>query len=162
MYLICDNSGEFIFGFGEAVSLVCSLCYAFIITLSEKVLKNVDAMFLATFQAAVTGVMCMVIAPIFEGKLDITAIQPVAWGVIAYLIIGCTCIAYILQNVALKSIPSEYASVLLCSEPIFTYIASYFLLGEKLSINGMIGGVLIILSIVAASLSQNDKKAVST
>lgn len=43
-----------------------------------------------------------------------------------------------------------------CSEPIFTAIASYIMLHEVLSVKGFIGAVLIIVSIVAASLLPND------
>jgi len=162
LYLVCGNTGTFSFGLGEAMALLSSLCYAFVITLSERVLKDADPIALAFCQAAVTGVMCMIGAFIFEGELVGSAIQPEAWGVIIYLTIGCTCIAYILQNIALKYVPAGYASVIMCSEPIFTYTASYILLKETLGVGGMMGGALIIISIVAASITSDEKKQIST
>jgi drug/metabolite transporter (DMT)-like permease len=74
------------------------------------------------------------------------------WGIILYLAVGCTCVAYLFQNISLRKVPATYVSLIFCSEPIFTAIASYFLLDELLSISGFIGAALIMAGIVYAAL----------
>ena len=94
----------------------------------------------------------MIFTLVFEGVPDLSSIPPVGWGVIVYLAVGCTCIAYLFQNMALRHVPATFVALSFCSEPIFTAIASYFLLGEVLSGKGILGAVLILISIVMASL----------
>lgn len=50
-------------------------------------------------QAGLTAVISLALAAGLE-EFQIGSVTPAAWGVVAYLAIGCTCIAYLLQNTA--------------------------------------------------------------
>lgn len=69
--------------------------------------------------------------------MNVAAVQPVAWGTIAFLALLSTCLTFMLQNVALTELPSSTVSLLLTGEPVFTAAFSFMLLGEALSAAGM-------------------------
>ena len=70
----------------------------------------------------------------------------------AFLAIAGTCLAFWLQNKALAHIPAATVSVILCSEPVVTAIISFFVLGEVLSMMGVLGAAIIVGCTVAATL----------
>lgn len=73
----------------------------------------------------------------------------VGWGVLFLLAAGPTVAGFGLYNVSLSYLPSSVVNLLATSEPVFTAVSAYFLLGEQL--NGMqIAGSLLILSGVVA------------
>ncbi|HCS10300.1 MAG TPA: hypothetical protein DIV40_02480 [Clostridiales bacterium] len=84
-----------------------------------------------------------------------------AWTVVLYLAIFCTNIAYMLQNSALKHISAQAVSMLQCTQPILTAIISYFLLGEKLSTQGIIGAAIIIICIIAENIITTKEQSLS-
>lgn len=156
LYLLCSEGGGFSFGIGEFLALACALAGAGMLVFSSKYLKNNDPITVSVMQTGFTGLFCTVFSLIFEDIPSFGSIPPVGWGVILYLAIGCTCIAYLLQNLALKKVPANYVAIAFCSEPIFTAAASYFLLGETLSVRGLVGSGLIMASIVMASMMPEE------
>lgn len=93
-------------------------------------------------------------ALLFGDISTITKIQPEAWAVVIYLAITCTCLAYFLQNAALKFLSSSLVSMLQCTQPILTAAASYFLLNEKLTFTGMSGAVIILACIISENILE--------
>lgn len=153
LYLLCSgNGGSFAFGLGEFFALLCAISGAGMLVFSSKYLQKMDPLATTVMQTGFTGVFCVIFSLIFEDIPKLTEIPPVGWGAIIYLAIGCTCLAYLFQNIALRHVSATYVALAFCSEPIFTAIASYFLLGELLSVKGFIGAALIMASIVMASL----------
>lgn len=70
------------------------------------------------------------------------------WGVLLILAAGPTVAGFGLYNTSLTLLPSSVANLILTTEPVFTALIAYFLLGERL--NGIqIGGSLLILAGVA-------------
>jgi drug/metabolite transporter (DMT)-like permease len=152
LYLLCGGGGGFVFGSGEILALLCSISGALMLVFSSKYLQDMDPLTVTVMQTGFTGLFCVVSALIFEGIPNLAGIPPMGWGVIVYLAVGCTCIAYLFQNISLRKMPATYVSLILCSEPIFTAAASYFLLGELLSAGGFLGAALIMAGIILASL----------
>ena len=64
----------------------------------------------------------------------------------------CTAFAFLTQTVAQKHLDSAKVAIILATEPVFASIVAYFLLGEKLSVYGMFGGLLIIISLIVSEL----------
>jgi drug/metabolite transporter (DMT)-like permease len=159
LYLLCSGDGSFVFGLGEFFGILCAIAGACMLVFSSKYLQDNDPFTITVMQAGFTGLFCTVFALIFEEIPSFASIPMVGWGVIIYLAVGCTCIAYLLQNIALRKVPPTYVAMAFCSEPIFTAIASYFLLGEVLSGKGLIGAGLIMTSIVMASLIPEEPAA---
>ena len=81
----------------------------------------------------------------------------VPWFLVAYTGVVTTAFALYAETVALKYIPSEKASVIYTTEPLWGAAFAYVLLGERMGINGYIGGALILAS---SFLSSSSNKAI--
>lgn len=68
----------------------------------------------------------------------------VGWGVLILLAAGPTVAGFGLYNVSLSLLPSSVANLILTTEPAFTAVLAYFLLGEQLT-GLQIGGSLLIV-----------------
>jgi drug/metabolite transporter (DMT)-like permease len=76
-----------------------------------------------------------------------------------YLGVFCSVIAFLLYNFGLRKLSSSSAMTLMNLVPIFGVLFSVLLLNEVLSINQLIGGVIIILGVVL-SMRETSKKQV--
>lgn len=148
LYLLCCNGGAFSFGWGESLALICALCVSGALVWGEKSLQILSPLTVSTAQIAVTCVLSVAGVLIFDPGADLSAIQPAAWLVILYLAILCSCFSYWLQNSALAHIPASAVSLTQCTQPICTAIASFFILGERLTGAGWWGAGLLIACIV--------------
>ena len=81
----------------------------------------------------------------------------VPWFLVAYTGVVTTAFALYAETVALKYIPSEKASVIYTTEPLWGAAFAYVLLGERMGVNGYIGGALILAS---SFLSSSSNKAI--
>lgn len=157
MYYLCGASADFAFGLGEFYAVFCSFSAACMLVASSKYLSDdMDPLLISVMQTVTIAFYCLPMALIFEEPPLLSALPARTWGYILYLAVACSCIAYILQNVALAKISSTYAALIFCSEPIFTAIASNLMLGETLSRGGYFGAALVMVSIVSASLIPQE------
>jgi drug/metabolite transporter (DMT)-like permease len=67
------------------------------------------------------------------------------WGVLVLLAAGPTVMGFGLYNVGLSLLPASIVNLLLTTEPVFTAVLAFFLLGERLT-PAQIGGSLLIMS----------------
>lgn len=157
MYYLCGASGGFAFGIGEFYALFCSLASAGMLVASSKYLANdMDPLITSTIQTVMITFYCLLTALIIEDRPVLSALSAPVWLAILYLAVACSCVAYMIQNTALAKVPSTYAALIFCSEPLFTAAASYFLLDELLGRAGLFGAGLIMISIVLASLISQE------
>lgn len=159
MYCLCGNDGTFRFGLGELMALLSAVAGAGMLIYSSKHVREIGPLALSASQCAVSAVISFVCAFLFEDFHDLAQTSPMGWGCVVYLAVCCTCIAYMLQNISLKHVSATFVSLILCAEPIFTAIDSYFLLHEVLSFSGFVGAVLITVGICIASvLTPQERK----
>ena len=76
----------------------------------------------------------------------------VAWIVLLYSALGPGTIADVLQQKAQSSVMATVANIIISSEPVFTAIFARILLGEATSPSEKIGGCLILVAAVVATL----------
>ena len=159
LYLLCSNGGAPSFGLGEILALLSSVALAGALVFGERGLEQLDATTVAGTQIVASFVVALACALVFEPPVNVAAVQPVAWGTIAFLALLSTCLTFMLQNVALTELPSSTVSLLLTGEPVFTAAFSFMLLGEALSAAGMAGAVVIVASVVAATWVEGRQSA---
>jgi len=70
------------------------------------------------------------------------------WGLLLLLAAGPTLLGFGLYNISLGMLPSSTANLILTLEPVFTGIAAFFLLGERLTSIEIIGSALILAAII--------------
>lgn len=159
LYLLCSNGGAPSFGLGEILALLSSVALAGALVFGEKGLEQLDAVTVAGTQIAASFVVALACALAFEPPVNVLAVQPLAWGTIAFLALLSTCLTFMLQNVSLTKLPSSTVSLLLTGEPVFTAVFSFALLGETLSTAGLAGAALIVASVVAATWVESREAA---
>ena len=159
LYLLCGLGGLSEFGLGEVLSLLSALLLAGSLVFGEHALERVDPITLSTLQVAASVLMAAICAPIFNGGLHLELTTPTIWAIITYMAIGCTLAGYLLQNAALTTLSSRTAALLQCACPVLTAVFSRFVLGERLSVAGVIGAVIILICVVAETLLENESPA---
>lgn len=70
------------------------------------------------------------------------------WGILFMLAAGPTLLGYGLYNVSLSHLPSSIANLIVTSEPVFTAVIAYALLGERLTMIQIIGGLMILGGVI--------------
>ncbi len=160
LYLLCcgGESGGSTFGVGEVLGLVCALSLAAALVFSEQAMPGIDPVSMATAQAAVTGVLCLAAALLFDDVAVLPHVTATGWLVVAYLALLCTCLSYVLQNTALTRLSSYTVSLLQCTQPILTAVCSYLLLREKLTAVGLTGAAIIVACVVLENWQSGRKQ----
>jgi drug/metabolite transporter (DMT)-like permease len=162
LYFLCSSGGSFSFGWGELLGIIVAVFVAGALVWTEKSLLNLSAVTITLTQIAVTMVLSIAGAIIFERGTNLSTVRPAAWWVIVYLSVLCSCLSYFLQNIALAHIPSSLVSLTQCSEPIFTAAASFIILGERLSGFGWLGAAMLIACIVYGNFIEKKLDIVIT
>lgn len=155
MYMLCVNDGSFSFGAGEGIALLCSFLFAGGLVFSSKYIQDIGPAALSASQSFVAGALSFICSLIFEGVPAVHTIDVTGWAVILYLGIFSTFAAFLLQNIALKHVSAVFGSLAFCTEPIFTAVASYFMLDERLSWVGIAGAAVITVGMVLAAFVQD-------
>ena len=158
LYLLCCNDGRFTLNKGDLCALITAIALSGALVFGKKSLELIDAVTISATQTGVTALMSLICALVFDDFSVVPNIAPVAWAVVVYLALTCTCIAYVLQNSALVHLSSNTVSMLQCTQPILTAVCSFVILGETLSFRGILGGVIIIGSILVANLIDTNEK----
>lgn len=148
LFLLCSNGGSFAFGPGEALALMGSIGIACALVFGEKGLANLSVVSVTATQVGVTFIVSLAGALVFEPPLDVAAVEPAAWGVVAFLALASTCLTFALQNLSLTKLESSTVSMLLTGEPIFTALFGWLILGETLSPIGLVGSAIIVVCVV--------------
>ena len=159
LYLLCSQGGSLAVGPGELMALASSVALAGALVFGKQALAELDAVSVAGTQIAVAFALCLGCALLWEPALDVTAVRPVAWGIIAFLALFSTCLAFFLQSLALSRLTSTTVSLLLTGEPVFTALFAYLFLGETLTSMGLACAALIVGTVVAATYVDGRKDA---
>ena len=76
------------------------------------------------------------------------------WGVLALLAMGPTLAGFVLYNYSLNHLPSSVAQLILTTEPAFTALIAFLLLGERLNGVQIAGSLLILGAVVFLRISE--------
>lgn len=155
LFLI-SGSGGVKLGKGEFLTLLCALGFALHIMTLDRVGRRIDALWLAFVQMAVVSIGCGAMGLVTGGwvlnaKVILAAV---------YLGIMASALAFFLQTWAQRRLEPTRTALLLMLEPVFAALAGYFIAHDHLGLRGIVGGVLILIGVVAAELgtAQASKK----
>ena len=151
LYMLCCGKGGLGngWGLGEFFALLSAVLLAGSLVFGEKSLDRVDPITLSALQVFVSAAMA-VVGMLIADEVQVKPMTVTVWGIIIYLAVLCTIAGYVLQNIALKSIPSHTVAVVQCLCPVMTAVFSWFILAERLSLFGTIGAIIILVCLVAA------------
>lgn len=157
LYLLCSNGGRFIFNIGDLYALITAIALSGALVFGEKSLEAIDAFAISAAQSGMTALISLACALLFDDFAVLPGVAPAAWAIVVYLALACTCAAYVLQNSALARLSSGTVSMLQCTQPVLTAVCSFILLGETLSLIGMLGAAIIIGAILVLNLLEEKR-----
>ena len=137
LYLLCMNGSLTLQG-RDAVVLVCSLLYALQILSIDHFVATVDAVRLACIQFLTAGVALAVPMLLLETGGGLGAwcgmfAHTESWIALLYTGVLSTAVAYTGQCVGQQGVPPAIASLLMSFESVFSVLAGWLILGERLS-----------------------------
>ena len=144
LFLLCSNGGAFVFRAGDLLALVCAGCISGMLVFGERAMAELDVTVVTALQIGVTAVISLIGALLFDDFAVLGKATPPAWGIVVYLAVLCSIVAYLLQNAAVAHLSASAVSMLQCTQPLMTAAVSFLLLRETLTIPGWIGAGLII------------------
>ena len=148
LYLLCSNGGSFTFRTGDLLAVATAVMIAGALVFGEKSLQSISALSISAVQLGITATISIAGALLFDSVSLIPQISIEAWAIVLYLAFFCSCLAYMLQNEALKHLKSATVSLLQCTQPIMTAFVALIMLGEKLATSGIAGGMIIIICLI--------------
>jgi drug/metabolite transporter (DMT)-like permease len=157
LYLLCIPKGEgFHLQVGDLFVLICAFAFAVHILIIDYFSPKVNGVKMSCIQFLLAGAIGIVCMFIFE-EPSMSAILA-AWMPILYAGVLSCGVAYTLQIVAQADADPTEASLILCLESVFSVITGAIILGESMSMRGLLGCALIFGAVVVSQLpSKGDR-----
>lgn len=156
LYMICmGGASSFSLGKGEILAMLCSIAFALHIIVIDKYAPKIDTIVLSCGQYLVTGVVSCILMFIFE-KPDVSNIMQAAVPILYAGIMSCSC-AFTFQIIGQKYTEPTLASMLLCTESVFSVIFSFIILGERMTVIEYVGCAVMFTAIIIAQLPAKKK-----
>lgn len=164
LYLLCMN-GTLCFKMSDLLILLCAVCFAFHILVVDYFSPRVDGVRMACIQFLTCGILGIV--PAFCADMGHSAEGIKDWALalasldvwIALLYAGVlSCgIAYTLQIIGQEGVNPTVASLLMSLESVFSVIAGWIILKQKMDERELAGCGLIFAAVVLAQLPVKRK-----
>ena len=151
---------ELSMGYGDFVTLVSALLFAVHIVYISKFSKTNDVLVLTVMQFFVGGICGVAYGACFETLPPVSALTPAFFWNMAYLVVFASCVALVIQNVALAHVPPSQASLFLSLESVFGVLFSVMLYGEQIGLKLIVGFALIFGAILVSELFPRKRKSV--
>ena len=130
--------------------LLCALAFAGHIVTTGVFARSEDPMLLTVVQFGVTLMISLAITGFTEGF----AFAPSANNLLSCAYLGAlsTCAAFLLQTIGQRYTTPSHASLILVMESVFGSLFGVWLLGERMSLQMVIGCALIVAGILVGEL----------
>lgn len=150
VYLISmGDSGEFGLSMGDIICLSASIFGAGQLIELENKGKDLDIVALTVVQQITIAVLSIIGMFVAHEPIP-TSFTPIEIGSLIFMGLCATAIAFLLQFICIKKVPSNRAALILTLEPVLGALSSVIILGEALGWAGYIGGLTIVISIVVS------------
>ncbi len=149
MYLLCITEG-FSIGKGDLLVLLCAIGFSFHILVIDYFSPKADGVIISCVQFFTAGIICTVLMFVFE-EPSWNAILS-AWMPLLYAgVLSCGA-GYTLQVIAQKNIEPTVATLIMSLESVFSLLAGWVLLGQKMSLKELFGCAMVFGAIILAQL----------
>jgi drug/metabolite transporter (DMT)-like permease len=145
---------EFSFNKGDLITIVSAVAFAIQIVLTNIYVKDIDMKLITSVQMIT---MCL-LSFAFAGNKISFAHPLYVYAVLAFLGVVAGFIAILIETYSLKYLDPDRASIIFTLEPVFAYLSSIVFLHEAVTIRGITGALLIIGSMLIATLNGKNKQ----
>ena len=154
MYFLCITEG-FSIAKGDFFVFLCAAAFSVHILVIDYFAPKVDGVALSCIQFFVCGILCAVPMLVSEQPQIIQIME--AWVPLAYAGVLSCGVAYTLQVVAQKNTDPAVASLILSLESIFSVLAGWVILGERLSGRERFGCALVFTAVILAQFPEKAR-----
>ncbi|MCG9581352.1 DMT family transporter [Vibrio tubiashii] len=157
--LLTSNQGiELSLNTGDYFILGAALLRALMVTLTKRFTegKEITTSTLTSLQSlVVAGVAIFAAMAYLPASELVIPTSTEFWITVAYLVLFCTLFAFYVQNYAVRRTSPTRVSLLMGSEPLFGAIFAMVWLQESLSLLQVVGGALILFSVIVTSTKES-------
>ena len=144
------------FKLGDLLTLLCVLLFACQIITTGVLAQKMDAKVVVFLQFAVATVLGFITFMLTDRNFAAFG-SASGMAAVAYLGIFSTCLCYFLQTTAQQHVESAKAAIILATESLFGTVFSVILGYDKLTVNMVLGGLIILISILMTELKLPKK-----
>ncbi len=137
---------------GSLVLMFGGLCWALYNFAMRMVMGRYTTLTITTWQT-LFGALGFIPFVMAEGMPDQLP-SPTAWASLAYLVLGCTVIGFVLYNWGLEELEPSTATSLSNLIPVFGLVLSALILGEQISLQQLVGGTIVVAGIVLSTRQE--------
>ena len=155
MYLLCVKE-EFILTTGDILIFICAILFSGHILCCDKFAPKSDPIKMSAIQFVITAVLSWIIAFIAEEP----SIEKIISATVPILYCGILSggVGYTLQIVGQKHTDPTAASIIMSLEAVFAVIAGVLLLHEKMTLQEIIGCIIMFAAIILIQLPSKEEK----
>lgn len=140
------------FNTGDLLNLLCAFCFALHVVLITHLSKEKEPKDLLAFQFLTAAAINFI-----AGLGQSWSMPAFTLRVVFYAAVFPSIIALFIQMKYQKKVGSNTTALIFVGEPIFAMIFSFLFIGEKMNTIQIIGGGILIFSILLASLEKKKK-----
>lgn len=135
---------------GDVLTVGCAITFAFQIICMGRAMQRYSFEQVATVQATCAAVLMLITVPIAENAFIVWSPR-VVWAILITGLLG-TSAAFTIQAWAQQFTPPTHTALIFLLEPVFAWLTSYILLGERLGMRAGLGAMLILGGILLSEL----------
>ncbi|MBX2817650.1 MAG: DMT family transporter [Saprospiraceae bacterium] len=161
VFVFGDQLGNFSitddFWNGSLLILACAFTFAAFLVMSQWLIKPFGVRAFTAFSMIVA---CLVVCLHFLATSDWAALQHLPWQVYLYAIIMAifaTVLPSYLVNMAIQRIGAIRMAIVSSIGPFSTITLAYLLLDERLTVNQLLGALLIVVGVTVVSIERKKK-----
>jgi drug/metabolite transporter (DMT)-like permease len=161
------GDGAVVLNPGDALILLAALLRALNVCVTKRVLRDsaLPPLSVTAVQSGVvafgSAAVALVFAPQEWQHVPSFAGHEPFWASVFYLVFACTLFAFFAQNYAIKRSSPTRVALLMGSEPAFGALFAWLWLGEKISLIAWVGGGLIVVASMLATVRWRKAVTVS-
>jgi len=149
MYFLCITE-SFSIGAGDRLVLMCSVVFSVHILVIDYFSPKADGVVISCVQFFTAGVLACVLMLLFEHP-SMSAVIAAAAPILYAGVMSCG-VGYTLQVVAQNGVDPTIASLLLSLESVFSVLAGWVILGQKLSGRELFGCALVFAAVLLVQI----------
>ena len=139
---------------GTLLSLISAVCYAGMIICGRFLAGSYHPLQITAIGFS-GGTLALLLINLVSGMVIVHSVQ--GWLLVAYLGLVPTAFAYLLFQMGLRSVSATAASIITMLEPMVAALLAWVLFGETLAATGIIGAVLLVLSIFLLTAGNRER-----
>lgn len=142
---------------GSLILMAGGLCWC-LYNFAMRLVMGRWSAFVITCWQTLFGALGFLPFALVEG-LPAQAPSPTAWASLAYLVLGCTVIGFVLYNWSLEDLEPSTATSLSNLIPVFGLVLSALILHETISVRQLVGGAIVVVGIVLSTRKDSHAGA---